>query len=143
MKAYTEYYVRLPVTTIDPTQGVRSKQSGYILFGIRLQDLLINQQYLWRKLGFFTFHDIQASIGEPVVVPSVLSIPSFDDAWRLGLVREFSFTLIPVDPAKVISLFETKYNSTIPYDVGVGQFLFVFTHRNIVYRFVMFSIEFN
>lgn len=120
MKAYTEYYVQLPVTTIDPIEGVRSKQSGYILFGIRLQDLLINQQYLWRKLGFFTFDDIRASIAEPVSVPSVLSISDFHDACRLGLVREFSCILIPVDPAKFISPFHTKYNSTIPYDVAAN-----------------------
>ena len=48
----------------------------------------------------------------------MLKINQHSDLARMGVIRELSFSIIPLDPAKGIPPYGMKYNTSVPYAVS-------------------------
>ena len=122
MRSYEDYYTPSAVRGQDVSY-VSSEDPKVltvgIYYGIRLQTTFMANNRFYHTLGFMTMVEIiekyrQCETGSP----SPLKINNHSDLARLGVIRELSFSIIPVDPSKTIPPYGTKSNTTVPYAVS-------------------------
>jgi hypothetical protein len=117
MKEYHDYYIKYFAKVFTPDAPPNSITEGFLFFGIRFQGLLLEKQGTYDELGFYKVEDIMRECDVDITgLPTLLKISTYSDAGRLGLTRELAFTLQQKDPTKEIYPFNSKYNTTLPYD---------------------------
>ena len=83
----------------------------------------------------------------PPESPSVSSLIMSNTSYvqRIGVIEELTFSLIPVDPYQTLNLYNTRYNTGIPYSTVISRttivamlqeapFTFFSRNKEIVYR---------
>lgn len=120
MKEYIDYYIKYAAKVFEKKDDKGKLNTGFMYFGIRFQGLLLESLNTYKSLGFFTLEDVVTDCGGDITeLPTLLKISTYSDAGRLGLTRELSLTLIPLEAGRQVYPFNSKYNTTIPYDASL------------------------
>lgn len=129
LREYRKYYAYLDVRIMKLEEGKTDLGHRVTVFWSKVARLVA------LKLDFSKIADIQKSMGSETDLSSLLQISNYNDAARLGIVRDLALTLIPKDPSRTIDPFNNRYNTNIQYNVSVG--IKVVTHYIYASEFVL------
>ena len=92
-----------------------------VFFGVRLETLLLDQQYNNRYLR----HIVGLKNGNQARIidaqATCLKTYKFKDAARLGLLQGLTFDIVPVDLRKTVPPFGTRYHTGTSFDTSLNH----------------------
>ena len=84
------YFVEKNVVGVVPAADGTATVASEIFLGHRMQDLLLKEKDLLEALGFVDQEAIYNSLDEGAARPTFIELFSANDAYRIGLLRQFS-----------------------------------------------------
>jgi len=125
MREYSIYYAPKSITALTSSKDASSVVKGLIYFGIRAQDLLLKNNSFYKQCGFSLLPDITALVPADSPAVTTLIISNTTDAQRIAVVEELTFSIVPVDPTKVLNPYNDRYNTGLPFAMSVSRSIIV------------------
>ena len=114
MRAYSIYYAPKMVTALDAATDDSTAVKGTIFFGIREGDLLLKNLDFYKKCGFYVLSEVTSMLPPDLPIVTSLIMSNTNDAQRIAVVEELTFSLVPVDPTKTLNPVNDLYNTGLP-----------------------------
>lgn len=136
MREYSYYFGE---KTVNVLRDPKSVVTGKIYFGVRVQNLLLKNDSFYKNCGFLLQSEVEALSDPTGPTVTSLIISNTNDAQRIAVIEELTFTLIPVDPAKKLNPYNDRYNTGIPFAASLSRNIMI--ERLQVARFTFTSGE--
>ena len=120
MRTYDYFYVKKTVYGYPAEEEKTRRLHSDIFLGIRAQSLLLKNGNIYKNCGLYLQKEIKDLTPTEEDHISSLIISNTNDKKRLGLIKELTFTLVPLYPDRQLNPYNNGYNTGLPYSTNLS-----------------------